>query len=1387
MKAKISKYLLLLIALFAVVATVNAQGVANDLAFESATAELVARPDLVLQDKNATGPDYYIVRLADNPLATYRGGVFGLTPTSPAVTGNELDMNAPESIAYLNYLDAQQASVIDAIAGIIDGTPAVRHQYSVAFNGMSVYLTPDQAAYVAGIPGVVTVTRNFARYTTTDVGPQWIGAPSIWDGSAVPGGTGTMGEGVLVGVIDTGINMDHPSFADIGGDGYDHDWTGDYLGWCDPADPDYDPALVCNDKLVGVRSYVSASNNPEDEDGHGSHTSSTSAGNMVNATMIAPTLAVTRDISGVAPHANIISYDGCTPNGCSLDALTASIDDAVADGVDVINYSIGGGSSDPWTDSDSLGFLAAFEAGVHVATSAGNGGPGPSTVGSPADAPWITTVGASTHNRLWTNSLVNMTSDGGPLADIVSVGFTSGYGPERFVYAGDFPNPNDPGGDPAQCLQPYPAGTFDGQIVVCDRGAIARVAKGQNVLAGGAGGFVLANLDAQGESVVGDAHFLPGVHIGDMDGDAVRDYIANNTNTMAEIGGAEESLDPTNGDIMAGFSSRGPNIQGDVIKPDVTNPGVSIWAAIHTVNAGDPAEYGFLSGTSMSSPHTAGSMALMDAVYPTWSPAEVRSALMMQADVTDNFKEDGVTPADPFDLGAGRVALNQAVQSDLVMNVTGQEYIDADPNMGGDPRDLNIASMQNSACVGACSFTRTVTNPTADTYDFAAILNLPAGMAGMVSPDTFTLASGESQELTIDIDVSGATPGWNFGELQIDNTTPAEDHNAYRLPIAIMPATGDVPDMMEIHTRRDAGQESISGTAIEITDLTIETFGLARANAEIVSLAEDPTNGDPYDNLDDVWHTLFTVPAGTVRMVAEITDSDAPDMDLFWGADTNGNGLPDAGEELGSSTTSSFIEYLNAENPAAGDYWILVQNWGGSGAVDDSSLYWGMVMGDAGNMMPTGPDAVPAGTPFDIDVNYDEETEDGEIWYGAFTVGTDAGNPGNVQFVNVDLHRLADDVSKSVDSATASVGDTVMFTIAIEPNVFGDPIAYNITDALPTGLTLVPGSATASDGMVMENGNTVTWDVVMSPPGFNYEVTTSDNDVACAMPLANSGAYTDLSAFGLAPDPGISGDGAAWTITAGGDPYQFFGTGYQDLTFSDDGWGQFGPYTPGANPGQHMPIPDSADPNNIFAVMWRDMEIVYDAGNNYGVTIAQLTSGGVPSASIVEYDDVVDRATGDTYDVEFFWNYGVDEGGPEFIYAYDNLTEANLADGSIGAENDTGTSGIQYAYNDIAVTNGMAICWDWTLVPGQGATMTFEATVDLDACFTLTNNADHVTDQPGAVTETASASVLVDVCDPTDVSLTAFDGGTVANWMPLVAAVVATMVAGVVILRRREA
>jgi subtilisin family serine protease len=778
---------------------------------------------LVLAGANAisapVAASTYIVQLDEPPLALYGGGIAGLAPTMPAARGTtRLAPASPASVAYLAHLASRQNAVKSTIDASIGRSAAVSFRYRAAFNGLALSATPSEAAQIATLPGVRRVQRDETRQLLTDSGPAWIGAGGIHDGTATGGAPGTKGEGIVVGIIDTGINHDHPSFADVGGDGFNHTNPRTvHFGVCAPLNP-----VLCNDKLIGMYDFTGTT--PFDDNLHGSHTASTVAGNIVDAALVAPTLTYDRRISGVAPHANVIAYKACNSlpapaGGCVVSATVAAIDQATFDQVDVVNFSIGGASRNPWTDPNALAFLGANAAGVFVAASAGNSGPGATTIGSPADSPWLMSVGASTHDRNLPSQLTDMVGGAvAPPATITGKSVAAGAGPAPIVYAGAPPH-NAPlcgagAADPvtgASASNPFPPGSLAGMIVVCDRGTYGRVAKGSNVKAAGGIGMVLANDAPNGDSLIADLHVLPAVHISFANGQVLKTWLASGTGHTARITGMVEDKSAANGDVMASFSSRGPNpsVPG-VVKPDVTAPGVDVYAAFNTPLTAVPPtapEYGIISGTSMSSPHAAGAAALLRALKPNWTPNQLKSAFMTTgfttapgqgAEVHGVLKEDATRAADPFDMGGGRVELRRAARVGLVLDVDPLAFQGADPGLGGDPRRLNLASMANENCQGTCSWTRTVTSVASGSVSWTASTTAPAGASLSVSPASFTLAPGQSQTLTVTATNDGLPANaWRFGAVTLAPASPGVP--AARLPVALRAAgvgveTCDIPD-----------------------------------------------------------------------------------------------------------------------------------------------------------------------------------------------------------------------------------------------------------------------------------------------------------------------------------------------------------------------------------------------------------------------------------------------------------------------------------------------------------------------------------------------------------------------------------------------------------------
>ena len=337
----------------------------------------------------ARAPSRWIIVFEEPPAAAFRGFAPDarrpkLSPTSPAATGaRRYDARSAAARDYVRYLADLRATRLSDIAARLGRAVTPDYVYAHATNGVALVLSPADAAAIAGLPGVKSVSPEFQRYPQTNTSMPWIGADDVWSG-AVPGVAANKGAGVVVGVIDGGINRFHTAFSGAG----IANPRAQVYGWCAVS------PTACNSKLIGLWNFVGAGDGmaePVDEDGHGTHTASTAVGKAFLS------------LSGVAPHANLIAYKACGGGTCPGAALVGAIDQAVADGVDVINYSIGFQPTDPWlgVPSDALyddaeAFLAAREAGIVIAVAAGNQGPEPGSHTKPGNAPWVIGVANGT-------------------------------------------------------------------------------------------------------------------------------------------------------------------------------------------------------------------------------------------------------------------------------------------------------------------------------------------------------------------------------------------------------------------------------------------------------------------------------------------------------------------------------------------------------------------------------------------------------------------------------------------------------------------------------------------------------------------------------------------------------------------------------------------------------------------------------------------------------------------------------------------------------------------------------------------------------------------------------------------------------------------------------
>ncbi len=881
-------------------------------------------------------------------------------------------------------------------AGVAESS--VTYNYTTSLNGFAVELNDAQLAKMQATDGVFMVVPDTMRYLQTDSSPDFLGLSGnngAWD-------VGYTGEDVIVGVIDSGIWPEHPSFADDGSYsdlGIELDEA--VYAACDFGNTAHradDAPFECNNKLIGARqviptyrALIGASptefDSARDDNGHGSHTAGTAAGNAgVEASILGKDYGT---ISGIAPRARIIAYKGLGELGGFTSDLAASIDQAVADGVDVINYSIGGGAGG--VGADEIAFLFAADAGVRVATSAGNSGPGGATMGDPGTKPWLTTVGASTQRRFFEATLK---LDRG--ASFKGAGVSGTVGKSPLVDAEFI------GGD--LCVP----GTLDaemaeGKIVLCRRGAIARRAKSLAVQqAGGVGMIMYENSDA-GDRLT-DTHWVPSIHVDLSEGLRIKEYIATARKPQAAITSTGDLGTMHRAPTMAAFSSRGPNpVAGDIIKPDVTAPGVHIMAAYSPAATGfqQGEHFAAIQGTSMSSPHVAGLFALLADAHPDWSAAATRSAIMTTANtnVRDN---DRSTQASAFEMGAGHIDPGKPAQRGtafnpgLVYDAGFNDYLgfmcDSFPEVftnaaatcaflaangiPTDASDLNYPSIGIAELAGSQVVTRTVTNVgDGDAVQiYTATVQAPAGYEVEVHPKQLRIAPGESASFQVRITNTGAPVGeWREGSLTWHG-------NGYevRSPIAVRGVSF-------------AGPSAVDGSGVDGSASFPITFGYtgdysaAAHGLESATIFADNVLQDPDQTFapSDVAagganvHEITTTGAALLRiaMPPEATEADA-DLDIFV--------HDSAGNQVAASTAGGTQELIDMVLPADDTYSVYVHGWASPGGDSDYVMYtWVVSATPGGNMMiDSAPASAVTGATEDINVSWSGATA-GEWHLGA--------------------------------------------------------------------------------------------------------------------------------------------------------------------------------------------------------------------------------------------------------------------------------------------------------------------------------------------------------------------------------------------------------------------
>ena len=1034
------------------------------------SASALADPQRSLLTLDASSPEtvssktQYIVQLKGAPAAN-RNDNNSIPDRLDGILNNiKYDANSAASVAYRQTLVNNQNQVMQSV-----GVNNAVYTYEHSFNGFAATLSTSQVAKLKNNPDVLNVWPDELLQMDTANTPAFLGLTT-------PGGLhtlGTKGEDVIIGVVDSGIWPENPSIRDdMPGNTFAPivntrpDWT----GICDAGT---DETFSCNNKLIGARYFKEGFgetlpgefDSPRDADGHGTHTLTTAGGNEgVTATLQGVDVGT---ISGIAPRARVAAYKVCWDGGeggCATTDSVAAIDAAVADGVDVINFSISG-SRTAMTDPVHVAFFNASRGGVFNALSAGNSGPGEQTVAH--NVPWVTTVGASTYDgeAALVGSVLEVSYD--ELSeDVFSLpgAITTAIPAEGLT--GELVN-TDPvlmcadgnGNNPIQNAE-----EIAGNIAFISRGACAFSEKILFAQEAGAVGVVVYSTGAPiamgGSS---DGITIPGVMISLDDGVRLAPIVDASVVTVNFTNDGISDSSIQIGNQMANFSSRGESLAtADILKPDITAPGVQILAGTtgSNIDSGTTGEsYAFLSGTSMSSPHIAGMAALIIEAQPTFSPAAVKSALMTSAYQAGVTKEDGSTAADPFDFGAGHVAPNSAADPGLVYDLTTNDYyaflcgagdadfVEADFFAGAcdalanagfptDSSDLNLASIAIESLAATQTITRVVSN-VSDSVAYTATVDAPAGVDVVVSVldfNTGTLVEsntiGFNEEglglytLTFSKNDAAVLDEWTFGSI----TWSDGAHNV-RSPIVLKPTTPPVltvPEALSIETQGARARVTMAAEINYNGRFFTKGMGLAQSEVFVTEVAQDPDSTFAF-NEAGLGFFFVNIPEGTriakFGLFSADQDSPAVDLDLYvYACPQFSCSQVGTGQNGGSDESVVLIDPLPLANLGTGDIYVVFvhgYNLAGADSVSAPLNVWTVDEGRSQNMSVRASSRAVAGRTNRVSVNMSRLQSDTDYLGGVVYTDQD-GNENGLTVIEVKTPEAVPTASTRTRSRSSS-------------------------------------------------------------------------------------------------------------------------------------------------------------------------------------------------------------------------------------------------------------------------------------------------------------------------------------------------------------------------------
>ncbi len=1000
----------------------------------------------------------YIVQLRSPPAAELVAAI--RRPVSKTTATDTPRQRFDKNDAIVQSYTARIRDEQDKVLGRAGANVEKIYSYLYGLNGFAARMSPAQAHKLEHLPEVKAVWEDEIRPLATNFSPEFLGLFDAEDG--LRSKEGLSGDGIVIGVIDSGVYPEHPALKDTKtadrpracrGSWGENTFLGRWLcrryrraddqvlfeapenwnGTCEIGQQF--EAANCNNKLIGARWFVDGAQasgpidsgeilSPRDVDGHGTHTATTAAGNRVDASIFGTRIG---RVEGMAPGARVAVYKACwlRPGdqraSCNTSDLARAIDAAVADGVDVINYSVGS-SMLQVSAPDDIALMAAAKAGVVGVVAAGNQGPNLGTIGSPAGGPWVITAAASTREGQLSHEAMQVQappSIAGKYA-VEEASFTppladSGSLESALVLVDDNDTLGGAGTTSDACEPLVNGSEISGNIALIQRGGCQFDIKISNAEDAGAIAVLVYNIAGDAIIMNGDAALvnIPALMVGQADGNLfIAEIDAGNTIDVVLNKGLLLTQSET-GNIMASFSGRGPGPVADIMKPDVTAPGVNILAGFtpDAVNATPNETFAYLSGTSMSTPHVAGVAALLIEAHPGWSPAAIKSALMTTARQT-LVQSDGEGQANPFEFGAGHIVPNSASDPGLVYDLTADDY-DAFAcgfalesvtterctaleiaGFSFDPAEMNQPSIAVGRLANQRTVTRTVTNVSDVRATYTASIATPIDMLVSVDPPSLSLGPGESASFDVTIAYqAGPLDLWRFGSLTWNST----DHSV-RSTIAVKPVSLTAPKEITAFGGTgsvDFGVEfGYSGTYSP----QVHGLRLPRIDRDL-TVDNDPTKTFSFRNGNGVTQIAISVPANQLYLRFALFDSltdgdDDLDMYVYYCGLSNTNCV-----QIGQSGGPTSQERFDVFRPAAGVYGILIHGFetdevaGGPGAVF-TMLSWAFgEQDDQGNMTVSGPGVVNAGATETVTVNWSNLLPD-TIYLGGISHNTPQGLAG---------------------------------------------------------------------------------------------------------------------------------------------------------------------------------------------------------------------------------------------------------------------------------------------------------------------------------------------------------------------------------------------------------